>query len=272
MAVFSNDDVELHFEVRGRGPRLVFHPGTLSDLRVAPTIFDSPLANRFEILTFDPRGIGQSNSPIDSPNMADYALDLKRLMDHLDWRDAYLLGESFGGMVAQEFALQYPQLVRKLVLLVTSSGGRGGASFPFHQYNIEAMSLEEKVNLWVTAGDSRLQSADGIHSESALYAFLNKYYRQVCELAASKPEGAQCRIRQLQARKGHDTFARLPTLEVETLICAGRYDSVAPFENQRALFRQIPNSRLGIFSGGHNVLWQDDLIWDFISAFLAMTE
>lgn len=54
VAVFSNNGVELHFEIRGNGPRLVFHPGTLSDLRVAPTIFDSPLANQFEILTFDP--------------------------------------------------------------------------------------------------------------------------------------------------------------------------------------------------------------------------
>ncbi|WP_444920098.1 alpha/beta fold hydrolase [Microbulbifer sp. CnH-101-G] len=272
MAVFSNNGVELHFEIRGNGPRLVFHPGTLSDLRVAPTIFDSPLANQFEILTFDPRGIGQSNSPLDSPNMADYALDLKHLMDHLGWREAFLLGESFGGMVAQEFALQYPQMVQKLILLVTSSGGHGGASFPFHNYDIEAMSLEEKVNLWVTAGDRRLQTAGGIDSESALYASLSRYYRQVCELAAKKPEGALCRSRQLQARKGHDTFARLPELEVETLICAGRYDSVAPFENQQALFQQIPNARLAIFSGGHNVLWQDDLIWNFISEFLALAD
>ncbi|WP_226642489.1 alpha/beta fold hydrolase [Microbulbifer variabilis] len=272
MAVFSDKGVELHFEIRGNGPRLVFHPGTLSDLRVAPTIFDSPLVNHFEILTFDPRGIGQSNSPLDSPNMADYALDLKRLMDHLGWREAFLLGESFGGMVAQEFALQYPQLVQKLILLVTSSGGRGGASFPFHKYDVEAMSFDEKVTLWATASDSRLQNANCKLTDSELYTPLRNYYHQVCELAAKKPEGAMCRSRQLQARKGHDTFARLTALNVETLICAGRYDNVAPFENQQALFQQIPNARLGIFSGGHHVLWQDDLIWDFISAFLAMAD
>ncbi|GAB2887866.1 alpha/beta fold hydrolase [Microbulbifer echini] len=270
MAVFRFNDVALHFEIRGNGPRLVFHPGTLSDLRVSPTIYDSPLANYFQILTFDPRGIGQSNSPLDSPSMTDYALDLKYLMEHVGWQDAYLVGESFGGMVAQEFALQYPHAVQKLILLVTSSGGRGGASFPFHQYDLEAMSLDDKVHLWITAGDSRLQDTDYRDTNPTLYTPLRHYYQHVCELAAKKSDGVMCRSRQLQARKEHDTFSRLSALKVETLICAGRYDNVAPFENQQALFQQIPNARLGIFVGGHNILWQDPLIWDFLSDFLAM--
>ncbi|WP_020414481.1 alpha/beta fold hydrolase [Microbulbifer variabilis] len=271
MSVFSQDGVSLYFELRGNGPRLVFHPGTLSDLRVHPTVFDSPLARHFEILSFDPRGIGQSNSPDASPTMFDYAQDLKRLMEHIGWQDALFIGESFGGMVLQEFALLYPQAVQRLVLIVTSSGGPGGASFPLHKYDIEAMNVEEKVNFFISAGDSRMPSSNNEQIETALYTPLRNYYKQVCEISINKPEGALCRSRQLQARKGHDTFERLPELRVGTLICGGRYDRIAPFENQKALFQQINESRLGIFEGGHHVLWQDTLIWGFILSFLKLT-
>ncbi|MFA0811566.1 alpha/beta fold hydrolase [Microbulbifer epialgicus] len=271
MAVFSCDGVELNYELRGSGPRLVFHPGTLSDLRVHPTIFDSPLSDAFEILSFDPRGIGQSNSPDDSPTMSDYAHDLKRLMTYIGWQDALIVGVSFGGMVVQEFALQYPQSVQKLVLVVSSSGGQGGSSFPLHEYDIEGMTADEKVAFLISAGDRRLPSVTCKNTDPELYLPIYKYYRQVSEIAANKPKGSLCRTRQLQARKGHDTFERLPGLNKQTLICGGRYDNIAPFQNQVALYQQIPNARLGIFDGGHNVLWQDALIWNFILAFLRLS-
>ncbi|WP_143730413.1 alpha/beta fold hydrolase [Microbulbifer sp. GL-2] len=229
MAIFSCNGVDIIYEVRGSGPRLVFHPGTLSDLRVPPTIFDSPLAKHFEILSFDPRGIGQSNSPDASPEMSDYADDLQRLLIHLGWQSALFIGESFGGMVLQEFALRYPQLVQKLVLVVTSSGGIGGASFPLHEYDIESMTTNEKVDFWICSGDRRMSSPDDIHTLPELYIPLSNYYSKVCEISENKNEGALCRLRQLKARMGHDTYERLPGLNRETLICGGRYDNIAPF-------------------------------------------
>ena|SRR5579872_4456207 len=120
------DQLQLHYKIEGKGPRLLFIPGTASDLRQELTIFKSSLLPHFEILSFDQRGIGQSISPDATPTMQDYAKDVKNLLDHVGWQKCFCVGESFGGMVAQEFALNYPECVEKLVLVVTSSGGKVG--------------------------------------------------------------------------------------------------------------------------------------------------
>src|SRR5215831_13981397 len=93
-------NLTLCYDIRGHGPRVVFIPGTASDLRQHVNIFASPLTEQFEVLSFDPRGIGQSNSPDAEPTMLDYASDVKKLLDALGWTACACMGESFGGMVA----------------------------------------------------------------------------------------------------------------------------------------------------------------------------
>ncbi len=97
----ESQNLKLYYEIQGKGPRLLFIPGTASDLRQHPNFFDSPLAKHFEILSFDQRGIGQSNSPDPEPTMRDYAHDIKILLDYLGWntrpirRKKYLVTDKF---------------------------------------------------------------------------------------------------------------------------------------------------------------------------------
>ena len=78
--------------------------------------------------------------------------------------------------------------------------------------------------------------------------------------------------RQLEARAAHDTFARLPALPMPTLVCAGRYDAVAPLANAEALAAQIPRATLRVFDGGHAFFLQDPSAWSAIVAFLAASQ
>ena len=265
MPFYTSGELKLHFKIQGKGPRLLFIPGTASDLRQDRTIFESPLAEHFEVLSFDPRGIGQSTSPDSSPTMVDYANDVKRLLDHIGWKRCFCAGESFGGMIAQEFALQFPECVEKLVLIVTSSGGKGGSSFPFHEHNISKMSLEERADFWVKCGDARY--TDSTWKKTRLYQQQYRTYLQVFQMASKNPQQALFSQRQIAARKLHDTFERLPRLKMETFICAGRYDKTAPEENQLALWRQIPDARLAFFKGSHMLLWQDPFAFESIACF-----
>src|SRR5258706_4604874 len=123
-------DIRMYYEVHGSGPRLLYISGTGGDLRRRPRIFDSALAPQFEILAYDQRGMGQTDRPDIPYTMADYATDASALLDALGWQQCLVLGISFGGMVAQEFALRYPHRVERLVLGCTSSGGAGGYSYP----------------------------------------------------------------------------------------------------------------------------------------------
>ena len=116
MPHISLSDIDLYTETHGVGPRLLCISGTGSDLRKRPNVFDSSLAQHFEILAYDHRGLGQSEKP-DSPySMQMYADDAAALMAAVGWERALVMGTSFGGMVAQEFALRHPERVEKLVL------------------------------------------------------------------------------------------------------------------------------------------------------------
>src|ERR1700722_10672049 len=106
------EDQKIYYQlqqIQEKAPKLLFIPGTASDLRQEPQIFNSSIAKQFEILSYDQRGIGQSNSPKPDPTMRTYARDVKHVLDHVGWKRCYVVGESFGGMVAQEFAIHYPE-------------------------------------------------------------------------------------------------------------------------------------------------------------------
>ena len=67
--------------------------------------------------------------------MADYAADAIGLLDAVGWDRCLLMGTSFGGMVAQELAIRYPDRFERIAMACTSSGGAGGPSYPLHTFH-----------------------------------------------------------------------------------------------------------------------------------------
>jgi 3-oxoadipate enol-lactonase len=149
--------IRMYYEIHGTGPRLFFINGTGGDLRRKPGIFDSPLARHFEILAHDQRGLGQTERPDIQYTMADYAMDADALLEAVGWDRCGVLGISFGGMVAQEFALRYPHRIERLVLACTSSGGAGGDSYPLHEFS--NLSPRERALRFITLSDTRRDAA-----------------------------------------------------------------------------------------------------------------
>ena len=131
MPFVSVRDIEMYYEIRGKGPRLLSISGTAGDLRRSPNIFETPLVQQFEILAYDQRGLGQTSRPDIPYTMADYAADADGLLEVVGWDRCPVMGVSFGGMVAQELGLSFPHRVERLVLACTSSGGAGGGILSF---------------------------------------------------------------------------------------------------------------------------------------------
>ena len=92
--------LRFYYETRGKGPRLLLFSGSGGDLRRRPGLLDSPLAEHFELLCHDQRGLGQSDRPDTDYTMVDYAEDAAALLDAVGWERCRVLGVSFGGMVA----------------------------------------------------------------------------------------------------------------------------------------------------------------------------
>jgi 3-oxoadipate enol-lactonase len=195
--------------------------------------------------------------------MADYADDAAGLLDAVGWPRAKVVGVSFGGMVAQEFALRHPGKVERLVLACTSPGGAGGASYPFHE--IQHLKGEDRAKFLMPVSDTRRDAA---------WAAANpETYAQFVAMGSADPHAGEPgremgARRQLEARAGHDTWDRLGQIACPTMIAAGRFDGIALPATQEGMAGRIPGAQLQFFDGGHLFMIQDRAANPAITSFL----
>lgn len=262
-------DIQMHFERAGSGSgkRVLFINGSGGDLRVKPGPFEGPLAANFDLLAHDQRGLGQTERPPGPYSMADYAEDAAALLDHVGWDRCGVMGVSFGGMVAQELAVTVPERIERLVLCCTSSGGSGQPSYPLHE--LEALPDDERLVRSLELSDERM-GAEWRKANPDAFAKVLRMMVLRGAIGEGEPGRAAGARAQMEARRHHDVFERLPRAGMPTLVCAGRYDGIAPVSNSAAIVDQMPDATLEVFDGGHMFLLQDrranQAIVDFFQA------
>lgn len=252
--------IELYYEHRGGGreqsqervrrPRLLFVNGSGGDLRRPPVIFDSPLGEPFDVLAFDYRGLGQSSPSAEPFEMADLAGDAAALLDHVGWDRCHVFGISFGGMVAQEIGIRYPDRIDKLVLGCAPAGGAGGASYPLH--TLGDMTPIQRARRLIPVLDTR---RDELWQQEHPERF-DKLVQEMAQILGNE-DGATGLQLQLDARSRHDTWDRLEQLKMPVYVCGGKYDASATPESLQMMAARIPNAKFELFDGGHR-FWLDD--------------
>ncbi len=257
--------LRMYYERAGSGPPLLFLNGSGGDLRSRPSFFEGPVAKAFDFLAHDQRGLGQTEIPTGPYNMADYAEDAAALLDHVGWKTCGVMGVSFGGMVAQELAVRFPERIERLVLCCTSSGGAGEPSYPLHE--LGELPPEERLFRSLELSDQRMDKAWRAANPDA-FEGVRKMFEARGAVGAGEPGREAGAAAQLEARRHHDVYDRLPKATMPTLVCGGRYDGIAPLRNSEAIARQLPNARLEAFEGGHLFLVQDPRANEEIISFL----
>jgi 3-oxoadipate enol-lactonase len=251
MPIASVNGIDVYFEIHGSGPRLLLFNGSGGTIAAAKPLIDK-LAEPFEVLVHDQRCLGRTTVTAEVPTMADYAADGAALLGHVGWSTAHVFGISFGGMVAQEFAVTHPERVERLVLCCTSPGGAGGSSYPLH--TIAALPVDEQDRVRLHLADTRYTPA---------FLAENPFDQMLVDMAAAgraqpkRDEQRRGEELQLLARAGHDVWDRLHRIDRPTLVMCGEFDALAPPANSEAIASRIAGSELRRYQGGHGFLWQD---------------
>ena len=112
----------MYYEAHGSGqPLVMIHGGLGGGEGCAQTMEHHAeiLSGSFQVISYDRRAAGRSETPADGYSILNYAEDLRLLLDHLGVGPAHILGSSAGGPIALQFALEYPERTLSLLLINT---------------------------------------------------------------------------------------------------------------------------------------------------------
>ena len=259
---FTHDGASFYYEVTGTGSPLLFLNGsgsTIEAVRPLVTYF----ARSLKVAIHDQRGLGKTSVPKGPYSMAQYAADAVAMADHLGWKTFNILGISFGGMVAQELAVTFPERVARMVLCCTSPGGDGGSSYPLHE--LAALDPEARSDQSLRLSDTRFNDQWFVdHPEDEIY--------RRPAVATTDIEIRRGELLQLEARRYHDVWNRLPIVTAKVLIASGTFDGIAPPTNGQAIASRITNSEYREYEGGHMFFIQDRSALSDITTFLRSSE
>jgi pimeloyl-ACP methyl ester carboxylesterase len=203
------------------------------------------LATRYRVLTFDNRGIGESDKP-EGPYTAELmARDALQVLDEAGVERAHVLGASLGGMIAQEVAAAAPDRVDKLVLCCTTPGGAGAVPIPEVTLRLlaESASLAPEIALRLFIENALAAPPDeGLVDELLRRRLANP----------PDPQGWQA-----QAGAGATFPGIAGSILAPTLVLQGTEDNVVDYRNADLLAAVIPGASVRLFPGtGHLFFWE----------------
>jgi 3-oxoadipate enol-lactonase len=238
--------IDLYYEIHGKGAPLVLIGG-FADNSLVWSEFLPFLTPYYQVIFFDNRGSGRSDTPPLPYSIKAMAKDTAALLDALSIKEAYFMGHSMGGMILQELCLDSPKYVKKAVICSSC------AKVPI----ISLMQIDTVADLFQTGIDpalifrtvlpwlfsNELLSKKAVR-DKVLERFIQNPYPQ-------KPLGY---FNQGEALKHFDSRDKLSSISTPCLIAVGEEDLYTPLACSKWMKEKIPRSELVVLSGqGHMI-------------------
>jgi len=251
-------DVSLFVKTAGEGhPLALMHGGPGVDH--STMLAFEPLADQFKLVFYDHRCNGRSEgSDIAAMTMVNLTADADALRQALGFERWAVLGHSFGGMVALEYALRYPQRLSHLILMDTCGDSwwvQQNAPRLLRKRGYSAATVETAERFF----NGRIKPEEFMSSVQKLsraYYYKLGLLRLVHDVAVGMrmKTSPQALIQGYsKVLPGWSVMDRLGEIEVPTLVLAGRDDFQFPPEHQALLAAGIPGARLELIErAGHN--------------------
>ncbi|AFZ66756.1 alpha/beta fold hydrolase [Deinococcus peraridilitoris] len=199
----------------------------------------------YRTIAMDHRDVGDSD-PFEEPyTMHDQADDAAALLRALGVEGAHVAGISMGGMVALNLAQRHPQLVRSLILVATSAGGRTHVGPTAEAAAVLRPDPGQEIG-------ERAQNTYRIICRPGHFDSRPEEAELVAQLARYKPMRSAAYLRQYEAARGHDVTTHLQDIRAPSLVIHGDLDPLVPVGNGRMLAQRLPGARLHEYPGiGH---------------------
>ncbi len=225
----------------GTGERtpLVLLNGIGANLELLKPFVDI-LNPEIEAISFDVPGVGGSPATTLPFRFSGLARLIDRLADHLHYQEVDVMGVSWGGALAQEFAHKYPRRCRRLILACTAPG---------------SVMIPGKISVMLDMASPRryLQPSHMVKIAPKIYGgkLRNEPEKAAKHAEAVMSGGGIGYLHQMFAAMGWTSIHWLHKIKQPTLILAGDDDPIVPPINAKIMARRIPNSTLHILACGH---------------------
>ena len=235
----------LFYRRMGKGyPLILLHGVMVSGVMFSLKSVAEELSKNYDVIIPDLRGHGESQNMPGPYTAVQLAEDAKKLLDALNIKNAYILGYSYGGAVAQQITYMYPSLVNKLILACTFS------------YNM--IALREKIEGIIVPLALRLL---GVTRFSHLAARASPELANNPELAKEMQKmlannDTKVAVAVYKGVLAFDSRSWVHNTRCPTLIIGGLADIGTPIHHTYFLHDKIKESQLEIFEdAGHSLLW-----------------
>jgi 3-oxoadipate enol-lactonase len=259
MAFVDNQGVKIYWDEQGQGEPILLIMG-LGWASVMWHRSRPVLAKHYRTIALDNRGVGRSDVPAGPYSIAVMASDAAAVLDAAGVDSAHVYGVSMGGMIAQEFALQYPGRVRSLILGCTAAGGP------------TALRAEPEV-LEVLARRDLSPDASVAATHPFIYDSATPPERLDEDTTIRKqwwpnPAGYMA---QLQGIIAWEAYSRLPQIAAPTLVIHGETDRLIPPGNAKLIADRIRDAKLVMIPHASHIFSTDrpDLTHNAVLEFLS---
>ena len=264
--VSATDGTRIHYEVTGKtGATPVLMIQGLGASKNAWNLQRIAMATRFRIISFDNRGAGRSDKPIEPFTLEQMADDAIAVLDAAGIETAHVVGASMGGVISQIVAVKYPQRVRSLTLVCTAC-----RNHPWRQ---------ELLQSWAKTAEEKGMIEVG--KEAAQWVMSPRSFRRLVPaftwmgpLAALRPRHSF--VSQIDAilNTREDLVDQLSTISAPTMVIVGNQDILTPRGDSEEIAERIPNSELVVISGAaHGLMMEHSSTFNkILIEFLQRTE
>jgi pimeloyl-ACP methyl ester carboxylesterase len=250
----SIGDIDIAYKIYGKGIiPLVLISGSANVMEAWPTSFLNEMALTYKVIIFDNRGVGNTTIGTQPLIVQQFATDTAKLLDALKIQRADVLGFSMGSFVAQQFALNHPEKVNKLVLYGSSCGGKNAVP----QSPEIVKTISDIVNNRTTDEKTILSLTFPLEWIEANPDYQDNIPKSKEIITASNIKKQFEAVEDWIATNSTGTCNNLQKIKNPTLVISGLDDAVIPSENSLIIAEKIKNSWLVQINGaGHGLMYQ----------------